>query len=231
MSSIICQGVRELTQTYTAHEPVFFLLSARLNCNIPLEKELLHIDNSISGNKFKCFSLAKEQPTQKSCFSHTSKSLNVWVWELIYIVWLTVFHVIHLLLITKRLLYRANPSWPWYLLSCLSWFLYNGFLFSLSVAPFWALGFVLSCPKGQDTLVNFHCFQLCMNKLTCWISHDSLMDLKMAILKTSLLSQQHVMMSKCHMICTNYITYITSIMASWYNLSQNRLKSNRFYST
>ena len=120
LSSIICQGVRELTQTYTAHEPVFFLLSARLNCNIPLEKELLHNDNSISGNKFKCFSLAKEQPTQKSCFSHTSKSLNVWVWELIYIVWLTVFHVIHLLLITKRLLYRANPSWPWYLSSYLS---------------------------------------------------------------------------------------------------------------
>ena len=94
---------------------------------------------------------------------------------------------------------------------------------------FWALGFVLSCPKGQGTLVNFHCFQLCMSKLTCWISHDSLMDLKIAILKTSLLSQQHVMMSKCHMICTNYITHITSIMASWYNLSQNRLKSYRFY--
>ena len=104
-------------------------------------------------------------------------------------------------------------------------------LLTLCGSLFWALGFVLSPPMGQDTLVNFHCFQLCMSKLTCWISHDSLMDLKIAILKTSLLSKQHVMISKCHMICTNYITYITSIMASWYNLSQNRLKSNRFYST
>ena len=36
----------ELTQTYTAQEPVFVLLSATLNCNIPLEKELLHNVNS-----------------------------------------------------------------------------------------------------------------------------------------------------------------------------------------
>ena len=80
-------------------------------------------------------------------------------------------------------------------------------LLTLCGSLFWALGFVLSPPMGQDTLVNFHCFQLCMSKLTCWISHDSLMDLKIAILKTSLLSQQHAMMSKCHMICTNYITH------------------------
>ena len=108
---------------------------------------------------------------------------------------------------------------------------YTSVFSSHSLWPFWALGFVLSPPMGQDTLVNFHCFQLCMSKLTCWISHDSLMDLKIAILKTSLLSQQHVMMSKCHMICTNYITHVTSIMESWYNLPQNRLKSNRFYTT
>ena len=69
--TLITSGSQRInTQTYTAQEPVFFLLSARLNCNIPLEKELLHNDNGKSGNKFKCFSLAKEQPTQKSFLTH-----------------------------------------------------------------------------------------------------------------------------------------------------------------
>ena len=143
------------------------------------------------------------------------------------------FYVIYLLLITKRLPSLANLSWPW-LISFILFILiliHQFSLLTLCGSLFWALGFVLSPPMGQDTLVNFHCFQLCMSKLTCWISHDSLMDLKIAILKTSLLSQQHAMMSKCHMICTNYITHITSIMESWYNLPQNRLKSNRFYTT
>ena len=45
----------ELTQTYTVQEPVFFLLSARLNCNIPLERELLHNDNSKSGKQILMF--------------------------------------------------------------------------------------------------------------------------------------------------------------------------------
>ena len=53
------------------------------------------------------FSLAKGQPTQKSCFSHTSESLNVWVWELIYIVWLTVC-----MWFTYCSLLKDFPHWP-----------------------------------------------------------------------------------------------------------------------
>ena len=100
-----------------------------------------------------------------------------------------------------------------------------------SVSSYHSLWLLLGLrfPKGQDTLVSF---------LLLPVVHEHAKFLatvwkiwKISVLKTSLLSQQYVMMSKCHMICTNYITHITSIKVSWYNLSQNRLKSNRFYST
>ena len=90
----------------------------------------------------------------------------------------------------------------------------------------WALGFVFSCPRGQNTLVSFSLL-LCMSKLTCQISCDSMMDLKNC--QKSLLLQQHVMKSKSRIICIKYITHVTSITACRYNLSQNRLKFNRFY--
>ena len=116
----------------------------------------------------------------------------------------------------------------------------------------WALGFMLSCSKGQGTLVSFsllpviheqwhihtyiHMYAyVCMYHMYIWASSHAKFSgqfkgfQKLSIHRTTLLSQQHVMMSKCHMTCNNYITHITSIMASWYNLSQNRLKSNRFY--
>ena len=152
------------------------------------------------------FSLAKGQPTQKSCFSHTSESLNVWVWELIYIVWLTVC-----MWFTYCSLLKDFPHWPTFpdlniFCPVISILIHQFSLLTLC-GPFRALGFVLSCPMGQDTLVNFHCFQFCMSKLTCWISHDSLMDLKIAILKTSLLSQQHVMMSVSYDMHQLYYTY------------------------
>ena len=56
--TLITSGSQRVnTQTYTAHDPVFFLLSARLNFNIPLEKELQHNDNSTSGKQIlTCFS-------------------------------------------------------------------------------------------------------------------------------------------------------------------------------
>ena len=93
-----------------------------------------------------------------------------------------------------------------------------------------ALGFVLSCPRGQDTLVSFSLL-LCMSKLTCQMSCDSMIDLKNCHPQKSLLSKQHVMKSKSRIICIKYITHVTSITACRYNLSQNRLKFNRFYIT
>ena len=58
----------ELTQTYTAQKPVFLLLSAWLNFNIPSEIELLHNDNSKSVKQILMFS--SSQGTTKLVF-HT----------------------------------------------------------------------------------------------------------------------------------------------------------------
>lgn len=106
-----------------------------------------------------------------------------------------------------------------------------------SVFSFHSLGlllglrfYVLSCPRGQDSLVSFSLL-LCMSKLTCQMSCDSMIDLKNCHPQKSLLSKQHVMKSKSRIICIKYITYVTSITACRYNLSQNRLKFNRFYIT
>ena len=84
---------------------------------------------------------------------------------------------------------------------------------------------MLSCSKGQGTLVSFSLLPVIHEQ---WASSHAKFSgqfkgfQKLSIHRTTLLSQQHVMMSKCHMTCNNYL-------ASWYNLSQNRLKSNRFY--
>ena len=210
-------------------QPVFLLLSAWLNFNIPSEIELLHNDDSKSVKQILMFS--SSQGTTKLVF-HTV------IWESECLGMVAYLHCVansfpgdFLVALYWKTTLSGQPF-----LTLISFILFILILihqFSLLslCGPFWALVFVLSCPMGQDTLVNFHCFQLWMSKLTCWISHDSLMELKIAILKTSLLSQQHVMKPKCRLICTNYITHISSIMASWYNLSQNRLKSNRLYTT
>ena len=155
-------------------------------------------------------------------------------WWLINIVQQIVFLVIYLLLFTERLPYLANPSWPWYLSSCLSLFVYISFLLSFFVALVgpWVLCSLV--PRVRVHWSAFHCFQLYMSNEQVHMLNfqDSLRDFKkLSIHRTTLLSQQHVMMWKCHMTCNNYITHITSIMTSWYNLSQNRLKSNRFYTT
>ena len=100
-------------------QPVFLLLSAWLNFNIPSEIELLHNDDSKSVKQILMFS--SSQGTTKLVF-HTViwESECLGNWWLIYIVQQIVFLVIYLLLFTKRLPYLANPSWPWYLSSCLS---------------------------------------------------------------------------------------------------------------
>ena len=119
VSCLSLQGVKELTQTYTAQKPVFLLLSAWLNFNIPSEIELLHNDDSKSVKQILMFS--SSQGITKLVF-HTViwESEYLGNWWLIYIVQQIVFLVIYLLLFTKRLPYLANPSWPWYLSSCLS---------------------------------------------------------------------------------------------------------------
>ena len=129
-------------------------------------------------------------------------------WWLIYIVQQIVFRVIYLLLFTKRLPYLANPSWPWYLSSCLSSFLYISFLLSFFVALVGPRVFMLSCSKGQGTLVSFSLLPVIHEQ---WASsHAKFLGQfkgfqKLSIHRTTLLSQQHVMMSKCHMTCNNYI--------------------------
>ena len=72
---LITSVVEELTQTYTTR--AHFLL-AWLNFSIPIEKELLHNDNSKSEKtNFNVFLWPRDNQHRKHV-SHKSESLNVW---------------------------------------------------------------------------------------------------------------------------------------------------------
>ena len=124
---------------------------------------------------------SSSQGTTKLVF-HTviweSKCLGNW-W-LIYIVQQIVFLVIYLLLFTERLPYLANPSWPWYLSSCLSLFVYISFLLSFFVALVgpWVLCSLV--PRVRVHWSAFHCFQLYMSNEQVHMLNfqDSLRDFK-----------------------------------------------------
>ena len=213
-------------------QPVFLLLSAWLNFNIPSEIELLHNDDSKSVKQILMFS--SSQGTTKLVF-HTV------IWESECLGMVAYLHCVansfpgdFLVALYWKTTLSGQPF-----LTLISFILFILILihqFSLIIlcGSCWALGFMLSCSKGQGTLVSFSLLPVIHEQ---WVSSHAKFSgqfkgfQKLSIHRTMLLSQQHVMMSKCHMTCNNYITHITSIMASWYNLSQNRLKSNRFYTT
>ena len=66
VSCLSLQGVKQLTKRHTTQQPVFLLLSARLNFNIPLEKEPLHNDNNQSIKQVLMFSTGQETTNKEN---------------------------------------------------------------------------------------------------------------------------------------------------------------------
>ena len=95
----------------------------------------------------------------------------------------------------------------------------------------WALGFVLSCPKGQDTLVSFSLLPVVHKQVDMPNFLQQYDGFKKLPFSRHHCCQSNIIKSKSRIICTNYITHVTSITACRYNLSQNRLKFNRCYIT
>ena len=95
----------------------------------------------------------------------------------------------------------------------------------------WALGFVLSCPKGQDTLVSFSLLPVVHEQVDMPNFLQQYDGFKKLPSSRHHCCQSNIIKSKSRIICTNYITHVTSITACRYNLSQNRLKCNRVYIT
>ena len=134
-------------------QPVFLLLSAWLNFNIPSEIELLHNDDSKSVKQILMFS--SSQGTTKLVF-HTV------IWESECLGMVAYLHCVansfpgdFLVALYWKTTLSGQPF-----LTLISFILFILILihqFSLIIlcGSCWALGFMLSCSKGQGTLVSF----------------------------------------------------------------------------
>ena len=93
----------------------------------------------------------------------------------------------------------------------------------------WALGFVLSCPWSGFIGQLFFAFVHEQVDMPNFLQqYDGFKKLPFS---RHHCCQSNIIKSKSCIICTNYITHVTSITACRYNLSQNRLKFNRCYIT